>query len=101
MAVAVVSVVPVGTGSPSISDFVTRAVNIARESGLKYELTPMGTCLEGDLPTILDTVRQMHESGFGQGAVRVLTSITVDDRRDKDLTMNGKRSAVAEKLGWN
>jgi uncharacterized protein (TIGR00106 family) len=97
MAVAEISVVPVGTGSASISDYVARAFKIVKESGLKYELSSMATNLEGDIPDIMEVVRKIHESAFEQGAVRVLTSLKIDDRRDKPLTMEGKKSAVTRK----
>jgi uncharacterized protein (TIGR00106 family) len=97
MAVAEVSVVPVGTGSASISDYVAKAFQIVRESGLKYELSSMATNLEGDIPEIMEVVRKIHESAFEQGAVRVLTALKIDDRRDKPLTMEGKRAAVMDK----
>ena len=97
MAVAEVSVVPVGTGSASISDFVAGAFKIVKGSGLKYELSSMSTNLEGDIPKIMDVVRKIHENAFEQGAVRVLTSLKIDDRRDKPLTMDGKKAAVVSK----
>jgi uncharacterized protein (TIGR00106 family) len=98
MAVAEVSVVPVGTGSPSISNYVAEAFKIVRESGLKYELSSMSTNLEGDVPKIMEVVGEIHQSAFSQGAVRVLTSLKIDDRRDKPLTMDGKRAAVMSKI---
>jgi uncharacterized protein YqgV (UPF0045/DUF77 family) len=58
----------------------------------------MGTCLEGDLVRVLDVVKRMHESCFKQGAVRVLTSITIDDRKDKTLSIDGKKAAVKSKV---
>lgn len=97
MAVAEIAVVPVGTGSASISEYVAGAVRIVKESGLTFELTSMGTCVEGDVASILELVRKMHEGGFAQGAVRVLTSLTLDDRRDKTLSIDGKKAAVRGK----
>jgi uncharacterized protein (TIGR00106 family) len=98
MAVAEISVVPVGTGSASISDYVAGAIRIVKASGLKFELTSMGTCVEGDVADILKLVHRMHEGGFDQGAVRVLTSLTLDDRRDKTLSIDGKKGAVRSKV---
>ena len=98
MAVAQISVVPVGTSSASISDYVVGALRIVKESGLKYELSSMSTNIEGDVGSILDLVRKVHESCFEQGAVRVLTSLTIDDRRDKTLSIDGKKSAVRAKI---
>lgn len=97
MAVAEISVVPLGTGSAGISDYVARAFKIVKESGLKYELSSMATNVEGEIPDIMDLVIKIHESAFEQGAVRVLTSLKIDDRRDKPLTMGGKKSAVTSK----
>lgn len=98
MAVAEISVVPVGTGSPSISNYVAGAVKIVKASGLKYELSSMGTNVEGDVASILQVVRQIHEACFRDGAVRVLTTLKIDDRRDKLLTIDGKKAAVTGKM---
>ena len=98
MAVAEISVVPVGTATASISDYVADAVKIVGESGLAFELSAMGTNIEGDVSKILDVVRKVHESCFEHGAVRVLTSVTIDDRRDKSLSIEGKKAAVKKKV---
>lgn len=98
MAVAEISVVPVGTDTASISDYVAAALKIVEASGLKYELSSMATNVEGDLDAILEVFRKMHESAFEHGAIRVLTALKVDDRRDKALTIDGKKSAVRAKL---
>jgi uncharacterized protein (TIGR00106 family) len=99
MAVAEISVVPVGTGSPSISGDVAAAVGLLRsEKRLKYELTPMGTIVEGDVKDILRVAGRMHQAVLDGGAQRVLTNIKIDDRRDKSLTMRGKVKSVERKL---
>ena len=40
----------------------------------------------------------MHETPFLKGALRVSTRISIDDRRDKELSMEGKLEAVKVKL---
>jgi uncharacterized protein (TIGR00106 family) len=95
-----ISVVPVGTGSPSVSKFVAGAVKILQsEPGIKYELTAMNTIIEGDLDKLLAVAQRMHRSAFDAGAQRVVTTIRIDERRDKPLTIEGKVKAVREKLG--
>lgn len=98
MAVAAISVVPVGTGTASISDYVANALKIVKESGLTFELSAMGTNLQGDVADILEVVKRVHEGCFDQGAVRVLTTIILDDRRDKALSIEGKKAAVKAKV---
>jgi uncharacterized protein (TIGR00106 family) len=97
MAVVQVSVVPVGTASASISRHVAHCIDVLEATGLTYRLTPMGTVIEGDLREVLDAIASMHEQTFGGNVVRVLTTIIVDDRKDKALTMDGKLSAVKER----
>ena len=100
MAMIDLSVVPVGTSSPSVSDYVAGAVKILKdEPGIKYELTAMNTVIEGDLTKLLELAHRMHDSAFDAGAKRVVTTIRIDERRDKPLTIEGKIRAVKEKLG--
>ncbi len=98
MAVAEIVITPLGTGSPSLSAYVAKVHKVLEESGLKYQLTPMGTIVEGDVDKIFEVTRKMHEVLFKEGIQRVVTSLRVDDRRDKQLTMEGKVRAVMEKL---
>jgi uncharacterized protein (TIGR00106 family) len=97
MAVAQITVLPFGVGA-SISKYVGGAVKIIAESGLKYELSAMTTVVEGDVDSILALMKKVHESCFDTGAVRVLTSLSIDERRDKELTIESKKAAVRAKL---
>jgi uncharacterized protein (TIGR00106 family) len=98
MAVIEVSVVPLGTKTPSVSSYVARALGILEKAeGIKYELTPMGTIIEGDLDKILELAKEMHEITFDPEVQRVVTTIKIDDRRDKSLTMEGKITSVRRK----
>jgi uncharacterized protein (TIGR00106 family) len=98
MAVVFLTITPIGTATPSISRYVAGVETILRQSGLKNQLTAMGTIIEGDLDEILKVVRRMHEHPFTQGAVRVSTFVKIDDRRDKEHTIEGKMRSVEEKL---
>lgn len=98
MAVVFVSITPIGTATPSVSRYVAGVEQILRSSGLTSQLTAMGTIIEGELDAILPVIRRMHEHPFGQGAVRVSTLVKIDDRRDKEHTIEGKVRSVEEKL---
>ena len=99
MAIAEVSVVPLGTETPSVSKYVARAVKILQqEKDVKYEITPMGTIIEGDLDKILAVVRKMHEGTFGEGVARVLTTVKIDDRRDRAQGMKEKLNSLRREL---
>lgn len=99
MAIVEVSVVPIGTGSTSVSEYVAACHRVLKEeTRIHYQLTPMATILEGDLDILLEVVRKLHEVPYGKGAERVYTSIRIDDRRDKDTSMERKVQAVESKL---
>jgi len=40
----------------------------------------------------------MHQVPFKKGAKRVVTTMKIDDRRDKKGTLEGKKKAVRRKL---
>ena len=98
MAVVFLTITPLGTATPSVSRYVAGVERILRETRLTHQLTAMGTIIEGDLDEILAVVRKMHEHPFTQGAMRVSTSLRIDDRRDKEHTIAGKMRSVEEKL---
>ncbi|MGA2671478.1 MAG: MTH1187 family thiamine-binding protein [Dehalococcoidia bacterium] len=99
MAIAEISVVPLGTKTPSVSQYVARAVKVLeQEKDIKYEITAMGTIIEGDLDRILAVAKKMHEGVFGEGVARVLTTVKIDDRRDKAQGMKKKVDSLKKKL---
>ena len=98
MAIAEISIVPVGTATTSLSSYVADAVKLLQESGLHFELTAMGTVIEGPLAEVMAILQKMHESPFGKGASRVYTVIKIDDRRDTTTGIEYKIKSVENKL---
>lgn len=78
MIVAEFSITPIGAGE-SISQFVAECLKIVRESGLPYELTAMGTIVEGDWDQVMAVIRACHMAVRGK-CHRVSTIIRIDDR---------------------
>lgn len=98
MAIVDVTVIPVGTETPSVSHYVAdihRVLKTYEEQGdIRYQLTPMNTIIEGDLPKLFEVIQAMHEVPFEKGLARVCTSIRIDDRRDKERKMEDKVERV-------
>lgn len=94
MAIVDVSVVPIGTKNPSVSEYVRKSIQLIKKSGLKYQVSPMGTSIEGDLSDIFELILQIHKAQVKMGAKRILTTVKIDDRRDKKQTMEAKVKAV-------
>ena len=98
MAILEISIVPIGVKGSSLSSFVADCVRILKEEKVRYELTAMGTNIEGNLKDLIKVVLKMHEVPFKKGAPRVLTTLRIDDRRDKKGTLSAKKKAVQRKL---
>ena len=97
--IAEISVVPLGTASTSLSHYVAACIDSIKQApDISYQLTAMGTIIQGPLERVLELAQRMHESPFAQGAKRVLTTIKIDDRRDKPVTIDSKVKAVIEQL---
>jgi uncharacterized protein (TIGR00106 family) len=95
-----ISVVPLGTKTTSVSRYVAEAVGILRkEKGIKHTLVSMGTIIEADtVERLLEIAGKMHRVVFNGEIKRVVTTIKIDERKDKKLTMGGKIKSVQEKL---
>ncbi len=101
MAICDVSIVPIGTRNTSLSSYVARAVEVLEnEDGISYELTGMGTTIEGELNHILSLIGRMHEAVLATGVRRVVTTVKIDDRRDKAASPDSKVKSVRRELGY-
>jgi uncharacterized protein (TIGR00106 family) len=98
VAIAEINIIPLGTTGPAVGDHVADALSVLKERGVDFEVTAMGTIIEGKLEAVLDLARRMHEAPFSKGVLRVVTTIKIDDRRDRDATMAEKVNAVRQKL---
>jgi uncharacterized protein (TIGR00106 family) len=94
--IAQFKVVPIGSGE-SLSKYVAECVKIVDRSGLRYELTPMSTIVEGGLDEVLDVVKACHIR-VREMTDRVVTSIEIDDRKGATDEMHRKVQSVERKL---
>jgi len=99
MAIMEIGIFPIGTGSTSVSSYVADAIKvIPRDRKLRYTITPMGTTIEGDLDRLLNLAKKMHRAVLRGDVKRVITTMKIDERLDRELSMEGKVEAVREKL---
>lgn len=93
-----VCMVPIGTGSASVSDFVTIVERKIRESPLKSTLHSAGTTIEGPWDEVFGLLGEIHEYAHGKGYVRIQSSMRVGTRTDKHQTAEEKVETVLRKL---
>lgn len=93
-----ISIVPIGTDSPSFSTQVTDEVRVIEEKDLKYEVTPTSTVLEGDIDDLWEAAKEMHQKALEVGLERIVTNINIDHRTDKQMDMDQQIEKVKKHL---
>ena len=86
------------TDETHLSRDVAKMIEILEELSVDYRLGPMGTAIEGDWEQIMSAIRRCHEK-VGTGHRRVITTITIDDRKEQPHHLDEMVSAVERHLG--
>ena len=76
-----IAVYPLGSGNPSVSKEVSRVFDVLEHSGLSFEITVMGTIVEGTPDELFSLARRLHDIMFSDTVRRVITTIKIDERR--------------------
>ncbi len=99
MAIAAVSLSPLGAGT-SVSTYVAAALRVLeRQERVRWETGAMFTTLEGEPEDLFRLVLEMQEAMFAAGAERVSTVLKLDDRRDRPgVAMEQKVASALDKL---
>jgi len=92
--IAELSIVPVGSGT-SVSKYVKVAIKALEGRGVRVIPGPMSTILEcKDIDLLFKAVKVAHKAVLASGAVRIVTTLKIDDRTDKDSTVESKIRAI-------
>ena len=94
-----ITILPMGTGTPSVGKHVAGVQKLLREKHADFQLGDMGTIIHGSPGELLQLAAEIHEYPFSRGVQRVVTNIVLDDRRDIDRKIGEKRQAVLNRLG--
>lgn len=91
-----INVVPVGTGEVSVSRQVARALSVIKQTpGIEYQLTAMGTIITApSTQHLLGLAQRIHEAVLAGDVQRLVTTIKIDERKDKQASIDEKVQAV-------
>lgn len=83
----------------SVSEYVSRIISMIDESGVSYQLTPMGTIVEtSTVKEALSIIERAYDV-LGDDCERVYSSLKFDIRKNKSGRLKGKLDSVEQKLG--
>ncbi len=98
MALLQLTIIPMGTATPSVGEYVADIQKALEQEGVCFQLNDMGTLIQGEVKELLAVVAKIYEIPFQKGAVRVVTHMVIDDRRDKEISIGDKITAVKKLL---
>jgi uncharacterized protein (TIGR00106 family) len=88
------SIAPIGK-DVSVSKYVKKVIDVIRRYNVKYETNAMSTVIETkDLETLFEIVKSAHMAIIYLGIDRVITELKIDDRRDKNSTIDSKLKSI-------
>lgn len=92
MVLAEFSIFPTDKGE-SVSNYVSQVLDIIDKSGITYQLTPMGTILEGSWQEVMDVISQCFYT-LERQCNRITTIMKIDYRRGNESRMKSKISKL-------
>jgi len=99
VATADLTVIALGRADASASRYIAEIQRrLERQDKVRYSLHAMGTSLEGSTADILAVVAELHAVPFELGIPRVYTVLKLDERRDREQTLEDKVESVQRLL---
>ena len=86
-------VVPIGVGV-NLAPYIAACERVLLEAGLKVQLHPNGTAIEGEWAPVFRAIEACHRAVHGMGCPRIYTTVKVNTRTDRDQTLEDKVASV-------
>ncbi|MBI2283630.1 MAG: thiamine-binding protein [Bacteroidetes bacterium] len=67
-------------------EWVDEAIAIIRQSGIKHEVGPFATVLEGTYAEVMAVIHQVNEHLVARGCAEWITSLQIQIRSNGDMT---------------
>jgi uncharacterized protein (TIGR00106 family) len=95
VATADLTVIALGRADASASRYIAEIQRrLAAQDRVRYVMHAMGTSLEGSTADILAIAGELHAVPFDMGIPRVYSVLKLDERRDREQTLEDKVASV-------
>jgi uncharacterized protein (TIGR00106 family) len=95
VATADLTVIALGRADASASRYIAEIQRrLAAQDRVRYVMHAMGTSLEGPTADILAVAGELHAVPFDMGIPRVYSILKLDERRDREQTLDDKVTSV-------
>lgn len=72
-----IQIIPKTKNGEDVIPYVDEAISIIQQSGVKYEVHPLETTMEGELSELLSIVQKMNEQMIKRGSSSVISQIKI------------------------
>ena len=86
-------VVPIGVGV-HLAPYIAACETGLTEAGLKIQLHPNGTAIEGEWEPVFQAIEACHQAVHGMGCPRVYTIVKINTHTDKEQTLEDKVASL-------
>ena len=86
-------VVPIGVGV-HLAPYIAACEKVLTEAGLKIQLHPNGTAIEGEWEPVFAAIEACHQAVHAMGCPRIYTTVKINTRTDKEQTLEDKVASV-------
>jgi uncharacterized protein (TIGR00106 family) len=86
-------VVPIGVGV-SLAPYIATCERVLQQAGLKIQLHPNGTAIEGEWAAVFEAIEACHRAVHAMGCPRIYTVVKVNTRTDRDQSLEDKLASV-------
>src|SRR5262249_21884683 len=89
------SIIPVG-GDTHTSNDIAKALAVIEASGLPHQLTPAGTCIEGEWEQVMPVIKECHDEVRRNNA-HLVTTIRIEDDAGEENKLSKNVVSVEQK----
>jgi len=88
-----IQIVPISK-TEDLYSIIDKAIDIIKQSGLRYEVGPMETVIQGDYDTVFAVAKKAQEVCLEAGAEEIVVTMKVHARKNSDVTWEEKNTGI-------
>lgn len=87
---AALQILPSGNDKSEVYSYVDKAIAIIKNSGLKYEVCPFETVIEGSYDEVMAVIKKAQDACLDAGAKDLLAYVKIQRSNNKDVSIEDK-----------
>jgi uncharacterized protein (TIGR00106 family) len=84
-----IQIVPIA--NQPLYPIIDRAIEVIQQSGIKFQVGPMETVMQGDYDTIMSIAKEAQQACLDAGADEVVVTMKVHARKNADVNWEEKK----------